>query len=52
VQQLIGHLEADGYLLMGHAESLHSHGDQLRPVIPTVYMHAAYAGDNPGYPPR
>lgn len=57
VQQLIGHLEADGYLFTGHAENLHSHGDELRPVMPTIYTHASYAaaahaGAYPGYSSR
>jgi chemotaxis protein methyltransferase CheR len=37
VTQLLNHLVPDGYLFVGHAESLHSLRPSLRCVIPTVY---------------
>jgi chemotaxis protein methyltransferase CheR len=37
VTQLLNHLAPDGYLFVGHAESLHSLRPSLRCVIPTVY---------------
>jgi chemotaxis protein methyltransferase CheR len=37
VRRLASFLSPDGYLFLGHAESLHSMSDRLRSVIPTVY---------------
>jgi chemotaxis protein methyltransferase CheR len=38
VRRLASFLSPDGYLFLGHAESLHSMSDLLRSVIPTVYI--------------
>jgi chemotaxis protein methyltransferase CheR len=38
VRRLTRFLSPDGYLFLGHAESLHSMSDRLRSVIPTVYI--------------
>lgn len=38
VRRLTSFLSSDGYLFLGHAESLHAMSDCLRSVIPTVYM--------------
>src|SRR5579871_2397570 len=38
VRRLARFLSPDGYLFLGHAESLHSISDRLRSVIPTVYI--------------
>jgi chemotaxis protein methyltransferase CheR len=38
VRRLTSFLSPDGYLFLGHAESLHAMSDCLRSVIPTVYM--------------
>jgi chemotaxis protein methyltransferase CheR len=38
VRRLINFLSSDGYLFLGHAESLHAMSDCLRSVIPTVYI--------------
>jgi chemotaxis protein methyltransferase CheR len=38
VRRLASFLSPDGYLFLGHAESLHSMSDRLRSVIPTVYI--------------
>ena len=43
VDQLLGHLGPDGYLFLGHAESLTGVSTRVRAVHPTVY--AAAAGD-------
>lgn len=37
VRRLASFLSPDGYLFLGHAESLHAMSDCLRSVIPTVY---------------
>lgn len=37
VRRLANFLTPDGYLFLGHAESLHTLSDRLRSVIPTVY---------------
>ena len=37
VQRLLNHLAPDGYLFVGHSESLSHLTDALRSVIPTVY---------------
>jgi chemotaxis protein methyltransferase CheR len=37
VRRLANFLSPDGYLFLGHAESLHTLSDRLRSVIPTVY---------------
>jgi chemotaxis protein methyltransferase CheR len=37
VRRLASFLSPDGYLFLGHAESLHAMGDCLRTVVPTVY---------------
>jgi chemotaxis protein methyltransferase CheR len=38
VRRLASFLSPDGYLFLGHAESLHSMSDRLRSIIPTVYI--------------
>src|SRR5215467_11795321 len=38
VRRLANFLSPDGYLFLGHAESLHTLSDHLRSVIPTVYI--------------
>jgi|SRR5579859_1325113 len=38
VRRLANFLSPDGYLFLGHAESLHSMSDRLRSIIPTVYI--------------
>ena len=38
VRRLASFLPPDGYLFLGHAESLHAMSDRLRSVIPTVYI--------------
>lgn len=38
VRRLANFLSPDGYLFLGHAESLHTMSDRLRSVIPTVYI--------------
>jgi chemotaxis protein methyltransferase CheR len=37
LERLLSHLAPDGYLFVGHAESLLAWTHRLRPVIPTVY---------------
>jgi len=37
VRRLTSFLSPDGYLFLGHAESLHAMSDRLRALIPTVY---------------
>ena len=41
VERLLDRLAADGYLLLGHAESLAGFTDRARAVVPTVYRRAA-----------
>jgi chemotaxis protein methyltransferase CheR len=43
VHRLLGQLASDGYLFLGHAESLTGLTDRTRSVGPTVYVHAARA---------
>jgi chemotaxis protein methyltransferase CheR len=38
VRRLANFLSPDGYLFLGHAESLHAMSDRLRSIIPTVYV--------------
>ncbi|HEY1527540.1 MAG TPA: protein-glutamate O-methyltransferase CheR [Candidatus Angelobacter sp.] len=38
VRRLASFLSPDGYLFLGHAESLHAMSDRLRSIIPTVYV--------------
>jgi chemotaxis protein methyltransferase CheR len=38
VRRLASFLSPDGFLFLGHAESLHSMSDRLRSIIPTVYI--------------
>lgn len=38
VRRLASFLSPDGYIFLGHAESLHSMSDRLRSIIPTVYV--------------
>jgi len=37
IQRLIEHLSPDGFLFVGHAESLHTMASVLRRVVPTIY---------------
>ncbi len=37
IARLIDHLAPNGYLFVGHAESLHSVTDRVRYVLPTIY---------------
>ena len=41
IERLTNRLAPGGLLFVGHAESLHSHRERLRPVLPTVYARAA-----------
>ncbi len=45
VRRLISHLASDGYLFVGHAESLQGNGMSLRSVVPTVYTLADPQGE-------
>jgi chemotaxis protein methyltransferase CheR len=45
VRRLASFLSPDGYLFLGHAESLHAMSDCLRSVIPTVYIGKDAIGD-------
>ena len=45
VRRLMSHLSPDGYLFVGHAESLLGNGMSLRSVIPTVYTLADPQGE-------
>lgn len=40
VQRLIRHLAPDGFLFLGHAETLNGMCSSLRCIAPTIYMHA------------
>ncbi len=46
VRRLASFLSPDGYLFLGHAESLHTLSDRLRSVIPTVYIGKDDASDD------
>ncbi len=37
ITRLIDHLAPNGYLFVGHAESLHNVTDRLRYIVPTIY---------------
>ena len=37
VQQLLQHISPEGFLFVGHAESLHTMASVLRRVVPTIY---------------
>jgi chemotaxis protein methyltransferase CheR len=41
VARLVGRLKSNGFLVVGHSESLHGVSDALRPRAPTVYCRAA-----------
>ena len=41
VERLTRHLAPGGLLFVGHAESLHAHRGELRPVSPTIYERVA-----------
>jgi chemotaxis protein methyltransferase CheR len=43
VERVLGHLAPDGYLFLGHAESLSGMASLVRAVIPTVYVRAGGA---------
>ncbi|HWT80690.1 MAG TPA: CheR family methyltransferase, partial [Candidatus Methylomirabilis sp.] len=38
IDRLLSHLAPSGYLFLGHAETLNGVTDQVRSVMPTVYM--------------
>jgi chemotaxis protein methyltransferase CheR len=38
VEKLLGRLAPDGYLFLGHAESLGGFTTRARPIVPTVYQ--------------
>jgi len=40
IHRLLNYLAPSGYLFVGHAESLNGLTNQVRPVMPTVYVHA------------
>ncbi len=44
VERILGHLAPDGYLFLGHAESLSGMGQRVQVVVPTIYVHAGAAG--------
>ena len=44
VANLVGHLAANGFLFVGHAENLTSLSPQLRSVEPTIYVKSAAGG--------
>ncbi len=43
VERILGHLAPDGYLFLGHAESLSGMGQRVQAVVPTIYVHAGAA---------
>ncbi len=43
IERLLGRLQPQGYLFLGHAESLGGLTSQVQPVVPTVYMPAPAA---------
>lgn len=43
IERLLGRLHPQGYLFLGHAESLGGLTSQVQPVVPTVYMPAPAA---------
>jgi chemotaxis protein methyltransferase CheR len=45
VQRLLTHLTPDGYLLLGHAETMTTLGEGLRRVGPSAYVRAADASE-------
>ena len=45
VERLITHLHPEGHLFVGHAESLKNVTDRVRPVAPTIYVHADARGE-------
>jgi len=40
VRRLLQYLDPEGYLFVGHAESLHNMFGMVQSVIPTIYSHA------------
>jgi chemotaxis protein methyltransferase CheR len=44
VHRLLDHLAPNGYLFVGHSESLNHLTDRVRTIVPTVYALAAAAG--------
>ncbi|MGC4116185.1 MAG: protein-glutamate O-methyltransferase CheR [Myxococcales bacterium] len=47
-RQMLGRLEADGLLFLGHAETLSGLGEHARSVMPTVYCLAAKGAEKDG----
>jgi chemotaxis protein methyltransferase CheR len=41
IERLLNHLVPNGYLLVGHAESLAATSERMRYVVPTIYRHVA-----------
>jgi chemotaxis protein methyltransferase CheR len=40
IHRLLNYLAPSGYLFVGHAESINGVTDRVRPIMPTVYVHA------------
>ena len=46
-REMLSRLEPDGYLFLGHAETLNGLGEQVRTVMPTVYRQGPGYADPP-----
>lgn len=46
VRHLLQYLAPEGYLFVGHAESLHMMSSELHSIVPTIYMQGS--GEKPG----